>query len=199
MGLTVRVKPPGYAARLELLQLAADRRGTELDLSSAKRISRKVEGTAPQLFQALTRLDCQRTRANLDRDGFDRDDSKQATNRDSLAKVSQLHDEPRHETFPWRENITIRQILAVVARYFSVSQTQLRSHSRRRTIVHARGVVVYLTRMLTALSYAQIGQALGNRDHTTTMHAHRKLQHLFATDPLTQEYIEDLTRIITAA
>ena len=75
----------------------------------------------------------------------------------------------------------------------------MRSHSRRRAIVHARGVVVYLTRMLTDLSYAQIGQTLGNRDHTTTMHAHRKLQQLFETDPLTQECIEDLKRILTAA
>jgi chromosomal replication initiator protein len=200
-GLTVRLKPPGHAARLELLQLAADRRGTELDLNSARRLSQQVEGSAPQLFQALARLEHQRAQANLSRAN-----PRCANFTGSIATApilrdghrDRFRDEPSHETLPPRKNVTMRQIIAVVARYFSVSQVQLRGNSRRRTIVHARGVAVYLARMLTDLSYAQIGHHLGKRDHTTAMHANRKLQQLFATDSLTQECVEDLKRILTA-
>ena len=97
-----------------------------------------------------------------------------------------------------REPLSLRQIVAVVARYFSVSQANLRGPSRRRSVVHARSVAVYLTRTLTGLSYSQIGQGLGGRDHTTTMHADRRIREQLANDPSIQESIEDLRRILTA-
>jgi chromosomal replication initiator protein len=188
-GLTVRIKPPGTAARLELLQLAADRRGTELDLKNARRLSQQVEESAPKLFQALAQLEQQRAQSSLKPVNFS----------NPISTFPKLSEGPQHQLVPPQKPVTMRQIIAVVARYFSVSQTQLRGNSRRRAIVHARGVTVYLTRILTDLSYAKIGNHLGNRDHTTTMHAYRKLQQLFVTDSLTQECIDDLKRILTAS
>jgi chromosomal replication initiator protein len=191
-GLTVRIKPLDTVARFELLQLAADRCGSDIDLNSVQRLAQQVEGSAPKLFQALALYD---QRKQL---------KQQAQKNTSAQKISitsktpNPDNEPNHEPISLQKHVTMRQIITVLARYFSVTQQQLRGHSRRRSIVHARSVAVYLARMLTDLSYAQIGHHLGNRDHTTTMHAYRKLQQLLATDLLTQECIDDLKRILTA-
>ncbi len=94
--------------------------------------------------------------------------------------------------------LKIKQIVAVVARYFKLTQAALQSSARRKSLVHARGMIVYLARMLTNLSYAEIGRGLGGRDHSTVMHAHRCTLKLAATDSTTQRDLEELRRILTA-
>ena len=97
-----------------------------------------------------------------------------------------------------REPVEIKQIIAVVARYFSLTQAAIKSSARRKSLVHARSIVIHLARRLTDLSYAQIGQALGNRDHTTIMHAQQRMQQALTNDPETQQSIDELQRILTA-
>lgn len=94
--------------------------------------------------------------------------------------------------------LQLKQIIAVVARYYSLTQAALLSPARRKSLVHARGVVVYLARLLTELSYSQIGQSLGRRDHSTIMHAHQSTLRLAATDATTQGDLDQLRRILTA-
>jgi chromosomal replication initiator protein len=90
----------------------------------------------------------------------------------------------------------MREIIAVVARYFALPQSQLRSQSRRRSIVSARAIAIYLARELTGTSYEQIGQALGGRDHTTIIHSYHKVERDRLREPTTQEAIEELSRIL---
>jgi chromosomal replication initiator protein len=97
-----------------------------------------------------------------------------------------------------RQPVTLKQIIAVAARYYSLTQAALVSSARRKSLVHARRVIVYLARLLTDLSYAQIGQGLGRRDHSTIMHAQRSIQDLVATDAATQRDLDELRRILTA-
>ncbi len=97
-----------------------------------------------------------------------------------------------------RQPIQLNQLIAVVARYYSLTQAALRSPTRRKSLVHARSVVIHLARKLTNLSYAQIGHGLGGRDHSTIMHAHRNMQRLLADDPATQQAVDQLQRILTA-
>ncbi|HEU0240080.1 MAG TPA: chromosomal replication initiator protein DnaA [Micromonosporaceae bacterium] len=73
-------------------------------------------------------------------------------------------------------DITADQIMASTAEYFGVSIDDLRGHSRSRVLVNARQVAMYLCRELTELSLPRIGQAFGGRDHTTVMHADRKIR-----------------------
>ena len=97
-----------------------------------------------------------------------------------------------------RPPLKIKQIIAVVARYYSLTQASMCSSARRKSLVYARSVAIYLARSLTDLSYAQIGQALGRRDHTTIMHACRTLEARLASDATSQQDIEELKRILTA-
>ena len=97
-----------------------------------------------------------------------------------------------------RPVLELKQIIAVVARYFSLTQAALRSPARRKSLVYARSVAIHLARTLTDQSYAQIGDSLGRRDHTTILHASRTLKKRLTTDASTQKDIEELKRILTA-
>lgn len=91
----------------------------------------------------------------------------------------------------------LKDIVAVVARYYSLTQAAIRSPARRKSLVYVRCIVVYLARTLTDLSYSQIGQGLGKRDHTTMMHAQRSIERELARDSATQHAVDDLLRILT--
>jgi chromosomal replication initiator protein len=75
-----------------------------------------------------------------------------------------------------RPEITTDQIMDATSEYFGVSIDDLTGHSRSRVLVNARQVAMYLCRELTDLSLPRIGQAFGGRDHTTVMHADRKIR-----------------------
>ena len=90
----------------------------------------------------------------------------------------------------------LREIFAAVARYFKLPQAQLKSHSRRKSLVTARAIAIYLARKLTGASYEEIGRALGGRDHTTIIHNNRKIERDRFREPIIQEAIEELSRTL---
>jgi chromosomal replication initiator protein len=92
--------------------------------------------------------------------------------------------------------ITADQIMASTSEYFGVSLEDLRGHSRSRVLVNARQVAMYLCRELTDLSLPRIGQAFGGRDHTTVMHADRKIRQQMAERRSLYNQIAELTNRI---
>jgi chromosomal replication initiator protein len=92
--------------------------------------------------------------------------------------------------------VTAEQIMDAVSEYFGVSGDDLRGQSRSRVLVNARQVAMYLCRELTDLSLPRIGQAFGGRDHTTVMHADRKIRQLMAERRTLFNQIADLTNRI---
>jgi len=89
--------------------------------------------------------------------------------------------------------ITAAQIMGACASYFGVSIEELCGSSRSRTLVTARQISMYLCRELTDLSLPKIGQAFGGRDHTTVMHADRKIRGLMAEKRSLYNQVTDLT------
>ncbi len=92
--------------------------------------------------------------------------------------------------------VTAEQIMAATADYFGVSLEDLKGHSRSRVLVNARQVAMYLCRELTDLSLPRIGQAFGGRDHTTVMHADRKIRQQMAERRSLYNQIAELTNRI---
>lgn len=92
--------------------------------------------------------------------------------------------------------ITSSQVLATTASYFGVSIDDLRSKSRTRTLTNARQVAMYLLRELTDMSLPRIGQELGGRDHTTVMHAVRKVSAQMPERHITFNQVTELTNKI---
>jgi chromosomal replication initiator protein len=92
-----------------------------------------------------------------------------------------------------RPEITAAVIMAVTAEYFSVSLDDLTGASRSRTLTNARQIAMYLCRELTELSLPKIGQTFGGRDHTTVMHADRKVRSQMAERMSVYNQVAELT------
>ena len=73
--------------------------------------------------------------------------------------------------------VTVKSILEATSKLFDFTLEQITGGSRRRPLVDARQIAMYVTRNMTDLSYPEIGRAFGNRDHTTVIHAVRKIEH----------------------
>ncbi|MGB3827697.1 MAG: chromosomal replication initiator protein DnaA [Ornithinimicrobium sp.] len=95
--------------------------------------------------------------------------------------------------------ITAATILTEVSEYFRISVDDLCGPSRSRTLVNARQIAMYLCRELTELSLPKIGQEFGGRDHTTVMHAERKIRQLIGERRSLFDQITELTGAIRKA
>jgi chromosomal replication initiator protein len=173
-GLALQLAPPGDAARVRIIRHAAHALGRPLSDEAADRLAHGLEGTANNLHSAVFEL-C--SSANSDRTSD--------VSRAEQWLAARAGRQP-----------TLREITAVVARHQNMPQSQLKSSSRRQSIVFARGLVAYLARELAAASYDQIGRALGGRDHTTILHSYRKIARQRERDPQTQQLLEHLRRIL---
>ena len=92
--------------------------------------------------------------------------------------------------------ITAGTIMAQTATYFSLSIDDLCGSNRSRVLVNARQIAMYLCRELTELSLPKIGQSFGGRDHTTVMHADRKIRQLMAERRSIYNQVTELTNRI---
>jgi chromosomal replication initiator protein len=173
-GLSLQLAPPSNAARVRIIRHASTALGRELSEGAANRMAEGVTGSTTQVFGALFDL-WSAPHINGSHDAHQTDQLLAAR-------------APRRPTLP--------EIVAVVARYTNIPQKQLKSGSRKQSIVFARAIVVYLARKLAAASYDQIGRALGGRDHTTIMHNYKKIDRELTRDLAAQETVTDLRRLL---
>ncbi len=94
------------------------------------------------------------------------------------------------------KRVRIEDIQRIVARHYNVSKNELLSNRRTRTIVKPRQVAMYLSKVLTPRSLPEIGRRFGGRDHTTVLHAVRKIEGLTGSDNTLAQELELLKRLI---
>jgi chromosomal replication initiator protein len=94
------------------------------------------------------------------------------------------------------KRVRIEDIQRIVARHYNVSKTELLSNRRTRTIVKPRQVAMYLSKVMTPRSLPEIGRRFGGRDHTTVLHAVRKIEGLSDNDNTLAQELELLRRLI---
>jgi chromosomal replication initiator protein len=92
--------------------------------------------------------------------------------------------------------IRIEDIQKVVSRHFNVSKSDLLSSRRTRTIVRPRQIAMYLSKMMTPRSLPEIGRRFGGRDHTTVLHAVRKIEELINGNRALGDEVELLRKMI---
>jgi chromosomal replication initiator protein len=90
--------------------------------------------------------------------------------------------------------IKVEDILRIVSRHFAVSKADILSDRRHRSVVRPRQIGMYLAKQLTSRSLPEIGRRFGNRDHTTVLHAIRKIDREIGDNPHLKEEIEELKR-----
>ena len=178
-GLLADIQPPDLETRIAILQKKAAQERMYAPDDVLEFIASRVSNSIRELEGALIRVTAF---ASLTR---------------SVVQLS-LAEEVLRDFMPdgAGPEITADQIMVSTADYFGVSLEDLRGHSRSRVLVNARQVAMYLCRELTDLSLPRIGQAFGGRDHTTVMHADRKIRQHMAERRSLYNQIAELTNRI---
>jgi chromosomal replication initiator protein DnaA len=179
-GLSVAVEPPELETRVAIMLSKADLLGITLPQEVAFFIAKRVRSNVRDLEGALHRL---KASAQITGTPITVDFAKQALH-DMLAVYDRL--------------VTLENIQRTVAEYYKMRLTDLLGKKRTRSIARPRQVAMALAKELTNHSLPEIGQAFGGRDHTTVLHACRKIKELRDTDARVDEDYANLNRILTS-
>ncbi|MGE0503320.1 MAG: chromosomal replication initiator protein DnaA [Rhizobiaceae bacterium] len=182
-GVALEMGTPDYAMRLSMLKArlaVAKSEDKSLDISTEvmEHVARTVTGSGRELEGAFNQL--------LFRQSFEPHISVDRI--DEILGQIYRTGEPRR--------VRIEDIQKVVARYYNVSKTELLSNRRTRTIVKPRQVAMYLSKIMTPRSLPEIGRRFGGRDHTTVLHAVRKIEDLVLSDAALAQELDLLRRLI---
>ena len=90
--------------------------------------------------------------------------------------------------------LTVEAVQKEVAAYFNVKLSDLKSPKRHQAIARPRQIAMYLARKLCKVSYPELGQRFGGKDHTTVLSAFRKIEGLVQTDPKKRHTVDELER-----
>jgi chromosomal replication initiator protein len=178
-GLITDVQPPELETRIAILRKKAAQEGLNAPPEVLEFIASKISTNIRELEGALIRVTAF---ASLNRSPVD----------------FPLAEAVLKDLFPEAggTEITASTIMAQTAAYFGLSMEDICGTSRSRVLVTARQIAMYLCRELTDLSLPKIGQLFGGRDHTTVMHADRKIRSLMAERRSTYNQVTELTNRI---
>ena len=178
-GLITDIQPPELETRIAILRKKAAQDKLNAPDDVLEYIASKISSNIRELEGALIRVTAF---ASLNRQPVDM----------GLAEIV-LRDLVPEVGGP---EITASSIMAQTATYFSLTVDDLCGTSRSRVLVNARQIAMYLCRELTELSLPKIGQTFGGRDHTTVMHADRKIRQLMAERRSIYNQVTELTNRI---
>ncbi len=177
-GLVADIHPTTYELRLGILQAKAERGGVAIPPKVLEFLAHKITQNIRELEGALNRISAHATLIG------------RPITLDSAQEV--LHDLIRAND----RRVTIEEIQKRVAEHYSIRLADMHSPRRARAVARPRQVAMYLSKQLTSRSLPEIGRKFGGRDHTTVMHAVRKIEELRASDHSFNEDIELLRRML---
>jgi chromosomal replication initiator protein len=179
-GLTVAIEPPELETRVAILMNKAEKSGIHLPYEAAFFIAKRIRSNVRELEGALKRVIAN---ASFTQREINVEFAKEAL-KDLLALQDRL--------------VTIENIQKTVTEYYKIKMADLLSAKRSRSIARPRQVAMALAKELTSHSLPEIGNAFGGRDHTTVLHACRKIEELkSSTNDMMEDYA-NLTRILTS-
>lgn len=178
-GLSVPIEPPDFETRVAILMKKAGEAGLELADEVAMLIARRMRSNVRDLEGALNSLI-----ANARFSGRAIDEEY---TREILRDVLAVHD----------RQVTVENIQKVVAQYYQLRVSDLLSKRRTRNIARPRQMAMHLAKTLTQHSLPEIGEVFGGRDHTTVLHACRKIESLCETEARLREDRARLLRELT--
>jgi len=177
-GLSVPIEPPEFETRIAILQAKADVLGIRLPDDVAVLVAQRIRSNVRELEGALHRLNAS---ARLTGAPITAEFAR-VTLKDMLASYDRA--------------VTLDNIKRTVAAYYNIRLADLTSVRRTRTLARPRQIAMALSKELTRHSYPEIGAAFG-KDHTTVLHACRKVAELCREDDRLKEDYENLLRQLT--
>ncbi|MDC3176582.1 chromosomal replication initiator protein DnaA [Alphaproteobacteria bacterium] len=177
-GLVADIHPLNYELRLSILQAKEEKLQVNISQSVLEFLAHKITSNVRELEGALNRISAYSSLVGKEITL----DMTQEVLRD-LLRSSQ-------------RKVNIEQIQKKVSEHFNVKMSDMSSARRSRTIARPRQIAMYLSKNLTSRSLPEIGRRFGNRDHTTVIHAVKKVEELRNTDVSFDEDVELLIRML---
>ncbi len=178
-GLTVMLEPPETEMRVAILINKARQEGENLDNATAFFIAKQIRSNVRELEGALKRVIAF---SRFHRQPISVELAKEAL-KDLLAVQNR--------------QISIENIQKTVADFYKIKVADMYSKKRTRILARPRQVAMHLAKELTDLSLPEIGQAFGGRDHTTVLHAYRKIEELRGSDHTLRRDYSLLVQVLT--
>ena len=179
-GLTVAIEPPELETRVAILMKKATQMGMDIPQEVAFFVAKRIQSNIRELEGALRRVVAN---AKFTGHPITLDFTKEAL-KDLLALQDKL--------------VTIENIQKTVAEYYKIRVSELLSKKRNRSVARPRQVAMTLAKELTNHSLPEIGDAFGGRDHTTVLHACRKIADLRISEARIKEDYSNLLRTLTS-
>ncbi|MBM3512324.1 MAG: chromosomal replication initiator protein DnaA [Alphaproteobacteria bacterium] len=177
-GLVADLHPTTFELRLGILDAKADQLGVPVPPKVREFLAHKIASNVRELEGALTRLAAHSQLIGAD--------ITLEAAQGLLADLLRAHD----------RRLSMEEIQKRVAEHFKIRMSDMSSARRARAVARPRQVAMYLAKHLTSRSLPEIGRAFGGRDHTTVMHAVRKIEEICKADPVFAEDVELLTRML---
>ncbi len=177
-GLTADLQPPDLETRIAILETKMAKQGVDLPQNVSEFICYRIQSNIRELEGVLISLVAQ---SSLNRREIDMDLAKEVIR----SFVTQINKE-----------ITVEYIQKLVAEHFNIPVEKLQGETRKRSIVIARQLSMYLAKNMTDKSLKAIGEIFGGRDHSTVIYSCKTVQDLMETDPFFKDTVAELERKI---
>ena len=177
-GLSVELQKPDFSTRLEMLKARAFREGVKLSDEVLHFLATRIKSNFRELEGALISLIANATLAH-----------KEITVELAEKITEKIVGEQQND-------VTIDKVQKVVCDYFNITRDELLSKTRKRQIVQARQIAMYMSRTLINCSLSTIGAEIGGKDHATVLHACTTVNDLMTTDKTFKQYVTDIEKIL---
>jgi len=172
-GMTVQIVEPDYESRVAIIKGKFDSINLFVEPEIISYLASSLEGNIRELEGSLNAIICQSQLKNKSL---------------SLSEAKILI---KNNIKP-KKNVAIKDVVKIIATYYGIEEDVIYEKTRRREIVQARQVAMYLLREDFNISYPLIGNKMGGRDHTTVIHSHLKIKEDLKTNPSLLQEIEKI-------
>ena len=177
-GLVADIHPLNYELRLGILQAKSEKLNSSISQSILEYLAHKITTNVRELEGALNRLSAFSSLIGRD------------------INLEMVQDLLKDLLKSSQKKVNIEEIQKKVSQHFNIKMSDMSSARRSRTVARPRQVAMYLSKNLTSRSLPEIGRRFGNRDHTTVIHAVRKVEELRNKDASFDEDVQLLIRML---
>ena len=180
-GLSVELQKPSYTTRLEMLKARSFREGVNVRKDVLEYLATRIKSNFRELEGALISLIAHATLIH-----------KEITVELAEKVTGKIVGEEKND-------LTLDKVQKTVCDYFNITREVLISKSRKRNIVQARQIAMYMSRNLMGCSLSAIGAEMGGKDHATVLHACMTVSDLMETDKSFKQYVTDIQSLLQTA
>jgi len=176
-GMMVDIVPPEYESRLAILKAKAQAKNLPLSDKALELIASIIQENIRELEGALNSVVCQ------------------LKIKGGAINLQEIRDILKKNTRPLK-TLTMNQVIKIITEFYNIEEKNLFQKTRKKEIVKPRQVAMYLLREDLNISYPYIGQRFGQRDHTTVIHAYKKINEVIKKDEKLNQEITNIRNIL---